>query len=145
MDSQPAHRGYFEKTAYGGRRPVAPRFERKAAVLMESVVRNRELSGDSGEDLPMGFTKIRSKNLDVLFKKDYYSTKGGCSSEANTHSETSSLTQREDEKELEMEEPEEEDGAEEVFQILEEEESIAVPAEQEAKESNKTNNEDLQN
>eukprot|EP00096_Caligus_rogercresseyi_P001340 TRINITY_DN1210_c0_g1_i2.p1 TRINITY_DN1210_c0_g1~~TRINITY_DN1210_c0_g1_i2.p1 ORF type:complete len:933 (+),score=352.71 TRINITY_DN1210_c0_g1_i2:350-3148(+) len=141
MDSQPAHRGYFEKTAYGGRRPVAPRFERKAAVLMESVVRNRELSGDSGEDLPMGFTKIRSKNLDVLFKKDYYSTKGGCSSEANTHSETSSLTQREDEKELEMEEPEEEDGAEEVFQILEEEESIAVPAEQEAKESNKTNNE----
>merc|ERR1712226_304558 len=24
------------------------------------------------EDLPNGFTKIRSKNLDVLFKKDYY-------------------------------------------------------------------------
>ena len=27
-----------------------------------------------GEDLPNGFTKIRSKNLDVLFKKDYYAT-----------------------------------------------------------------------
>uniref|UniRef100_A0A0K2TQB6 Uncharacterized protein n=1 Tax=Lepeophtheirus salmonis TaxID=72036 RepID=A0A0K2TQB6_LEPSM len=121
------------------RRPVAPRFERKAAaaeVVYDSRhYRGRELSGESGEELPLGFTKIRSKNLDVLFKRDYYSTKG-MNSEANTHSETSSLTQKEDEKEEDIEEElDEEEQEEELEEVYEEEEDISSSNNNKKKES----------
>jgi hypothetical protein len=71
--------------------PLAPRFERKAAIHAANAAANGnnyhshhygDQNGSNGcyddsmsmdmEDLPNGFTKIRSKNLDVLFKKDYY-------------------------------------------------------------------------
>ena len=46
---------------------------------LDGVVGESDVNGGGegslmGEDLPNGFTKIRSKNLDVLFKKDYYAT-----------------------------------------------------------------------
>jgi hypothetical protein len=50
---------------------VAPdRFERKAAAEGRGFYGGHEVI--EAEDLPNGFTKIRSKNLDVLFRKDYY-------------------------------------------------------------------------
>jgi len=48
---------------------VAPRFERKAAE-QKHIYYEGEIC--EAEDLPNGFTKIRSKNLDILFKRDYY-------------------------------------------------------------------------
>jgi len=48
---------------------VAPRFERKAAE-QKHIYYDGEIC--EAEDLPNGFTKIRSKNLDILFKRDYY-------------------------------------------------------------------------
>jgi len=68
-----------------GSAPIAPRFERRAAQAAAEAARaaadgyhycDREVET---EHLPDGFTKIRSKNLDVLFKKDYYAHKvHGC-------------------------------------------------------------------
>jgi len=51
---------------------VAPRFERKAAAEAEQRQVYYEGEICEAEELPNGFTKIRSKNLDVLFKRDYY-------------------------------------------------------------------------
>jgi len=48
---------------------LAPRFERKAAE-QKHIYYDGEIC--EAEDLPNGFTKIRSKNLDILFKRDYY-------------------------------------------------------------------------
>merc|ERR1719312_587187 len=48
---------------------LAPRFERKAAE-QKHIYYDGEIC--EAEDLPNGFTKIRSKNLDILFKQDYY-------------------------------------------------------------------------
>lgn len=59
--------------------PMPPRFERKAAAAefshggASTIIYNGEVC--ETEDLPNGFTKIRSKNLDVLFRRDYYATK----------------------------------------------------------------------
>lgn len=70
---------YYRKSYYGQPRrhgpgwsngPVAPRFERKAAEGRGSYCQDG--NSESEEHLPDGFTKIRSKNLDVLFRKDYY-------------------------------------------------------------------------
>ena len=48
---------------------LPPRFERSAKLHNEQY----ELDSNcETEELPNGFTKIRSKNLDVLFRKDYY-------------------------------------------------------------------------
>ena len=66
--------------------PIAPRFERKARAAAAQAAAAASSSsageGDQTEDcmfetehLPDGFTKIRSKNLDVLFKKEYYAHK----------------------------------------------------------------------
>lgn len=53
---------------------VAPRFERRAAEVSEERRQQIVYDGEicEAEDLPNGFTKIRSKNLDILFKRDYY-------------------------------------------------------------------------
>ena len=58
---------------------VPPRFERSKHASSNSnnsaVVPDHQYELDSNfetEELPNGFTKIRSKNLDVLFRKDYY-------------------------------------------------------------------------
>ena len=73
-----SHSTYHRKSYYGPPRrfgpgwtngPVAPRFERKAAAEGRGYYAH---DYESEEHLPNGFTKIRSKNLDVLFKKDYY-------------------------------------------------------------------------
>lgn len=59
--------------------PLAPRFERKAAAAQAAAeyANGFDHNGDGCEfeQLPDGFTKIRSKNLDVLFKRDYYAHK----------------------------------------------------------------------
>ena len=53
----------------GGFYALPPRFERSAKLHNEQY----ELDSNcETEELPNGFTKIRSKNLDVLFRKDYY-------------------------------------------------------------------------
>jgi len=54
------------------RSSLAPRFERKAAAEAEKKHFDYEGELCEAEDLPNGFTKIRSKNLDILFKRDYY-------------------------------------------------------------------------
>jgi len=51
---------------------LAPRFERKS-VHEDNTYYDGEYCEE--EHLPDGFTKIRSKNLDILFKKDYYQQK----------------------------------------------------------------------
>jgi len=53
---------------------LAPRFERKAAAEAEYAKNSVYYDGELCEavELPNGFTKIRSKNLDILFKRDYY-------------------------------------------------------------------------
>jgi hypothetical protein len=75
------HHNYYRKSYYGAPRrygpgwnngPVAPRFERKAAAEGRGYYGHDGHGPDSKEHLPNGFTKIRSKNLDVLFKNDYY-------------------------------------------------------------------------
>lgn len=75
------HHSYYRKSYYGGPRrygpgwsngPVAPRFERKAAAEGRGYYGGHGHDHESEEHLPNGFTKIRSKNLDVLFRKDYY-------------------------------------------------------------------------
>ncbi|XP_059082151.1 uncharacterized protein LOC131879759 [Tigriopus californicus] len=59
--------------------PIAPRFERKAAAAQAAAEYangfDHNGEGCEFEQLPDGFTKIRSKNLDVLFKRDYYAHK----------------------------------------------------------------------
>jgi len=52
---------------------LAPRFERKTATEQKQFYYEGDIC--EAEDLPNGFTKIRSKNLDVLFKQDYYEQK----------------------------------------------------------------------
>ena len=59
---------YPPRRPYWSNAPVPPRFERNNKHYPDP-------EGDSScetEELPNGFTKIRSKNLDVLFRKDYY-------------------------------------------------------------------------
>jgi len=51
---------------------AAPRFERKAAAEKHLLYQEEFCEAD---DLANGFTKIRSKNLDILFKRDYYEQK----------------------------------------------------------------------
>merc|ERR1712106_553713 len=46
------------------------RFERKAAAEQKQIYYEGEFC--EAEDMPNGFTKIRSKNLDILFKHNYY-------------------------------------------------------------------------
>merc|ERR1712106_181837 len=60
-------------SAQGWTSSLAPRFERKAvAAAAEQKQIYYEGEFCEAEDLPNGFTKIRSKNLDILFKNDYY-------------------------------------------------------------------------
>merc|ERR1711892_1424098 len=59
-------------SAQGWTSSLAPRFERKAAAAAEQNQIYYEGEFCEAEDLPNGFTKIRSKNLDILFKNDYY-------------------------------------------------------------------------
>ena len=55
---------------------LPPRFERVASAANQAKMMYQEQyeldSNCETEELPNGFTKIRSKNLDVLFRKDYY-------------------------------------------------------------------------
>ena len=65
---------------YWSNASLPPRFERSK----QTSISNSSIQGGAGseqyeldsnfetEELPNGFTKIRSKNLDVLFRKDYY-------------------------------------------------------------------------
>jgi len=53
--------------------PLAPRFEKKAAAVQKHVYYEGEFC--EAEDLPNGFIKVKSKNLDVLFKREYYEQK----------------------------------------------------------------------
>lgn len=82
---QQQNSSYYRKSYYGPPRrygpswnngPVAPRFERKAAAEGRGMYGAHHDYNGYGEGdiehLPNGFTKIRSKNLDVLFRKDYY-------------------------------------------------------------------------
>ena len=81
---QQQNSSYYRKSYYGPPRrygpswnngPVAPRFERKAAAEGRGMYGAHDYNGYGEGDiehLPNGFTKIRSKNLDVLFRKDYY-------------------------------------------------------------------------
>ena len=55
---------------YGSSLP--PRFERSHQAKMMYSEQYELDSNCETEELPNGFTKIRSKNLDVLFRKDYY-------------------------------------------------------------------------
>jgi len=57
------------REGWGG--SLAPRFERKAAAAEQKHI-YYEGEYCEAEELPNGFTKIRSKNLDILFKRDYY-------------------------------------------------------------------------
>merc|ERR1711892_851130 len=59
-------------SAQGWTSSLAPRFERKSAAAVEQKHIYYEGEFCEAEDLPNGFTKIRSKNLDILFKRDYY-------------------------------------------------------------------------
>ncbi len=85
---------YVHKAHYFSRRgghhywtpaPLAPRFERKRASNYNN---HNEMTvfidGEccETEQLPDGFTKIRSKNLDVLFKRDYYAQRVHAANEA---------------------------------------------------------------
>ena len=69
----------------------------------------------TGEDLPNGFTKIRSKNLDVLFKKDYYAT--AASKAAAAKEDDGEEGEKEEGREGEEEEPKEGEGEEEVEKV----------------------------
>jgi len=63
---------------------VAPRFARNFAAVVAETCDQAQVSRYQGsgvgavtghcsiEELPDGFTKIRSKNLDILFKREYY-------------------------------------------------------------------------
>jgi len=62
--------GTRRSSAQGWTSSLAPRFERKAAAEQKHIYYEGEFC--EAEDLPNGFTKIRSKNLDILFKRDYY-------------------------------------------------------------------------
>eukprot|EP00090_Calanus_glacialis_P046531 TRINITY_DN9192_c0_g1_i8.p1 TRINITY_DN9192_c0_g1~~TRINITY_DN9192_c0_g1_i8.p1 ORF type:complete len:962 (-),score=314.50 TRINITY_DN9192_c0_g1_i8:328-3213(-) len=64
--------GTRRSSAQGWTSSLAPRFERKAAAEAEQKHIYYEGEFCEAEDLPNGFTKIRSKNLDILFKRDYY-------------------------------------------------------------------------
>merc|ERR1712106_156412 len=59
-------------SAQGWTSSLAPRFERKAAAAAEQKQIYYEGEFCEAEDLTNGFTKITSKNLDILFKNDYY-------------------------------------------------------------------------
>jgi len=84
QQQQQQNSSYYRKSYYGPPRrygpswnngPVAPRFERKAAAEGRGMYGAHDYNGYGEGDiehLPNGFTKIRSKNLDVLFRKDYY-------------------------------------------------------------------------
>ena len=93
--------------------PLAPRFERNKALVAAAAAANGShngyyrqnsvdcsVNGDveiiEGEDLPNGFTKIRSKNLDVLFKKDYYATTPAQKLHTNSQSSNGSSENGED-------------------------------------------------
>ncbi len=57
-------------SGHGHAHSLPPRFERTKMQMQQNDL---ELDSNcENEDLPDGFTKIRSKNLDVLFRKDYY-------------------------------------------------------------------------
>jgi len=64
----PGNRKPMQGTA--GNSQLGPRFERKAVTKHEHFFYDGE--DCESEELPDGFTKIRSKNLDILFKNDYY-------------------------------------------------------------------------
>eukprot|EP00092_Neocalanus_flemingeri_P014448 GFUD01015587.1.p1 GENE.GFUD01015587.1~~GFUD01015587.1.p1 ORF type:complete len:991 (+),score=328.13 GFUD01015587.1:343-3315(+) len=64
--------GTRRSSAQGWTSALAPRFERKAAAEAEQKHIYYEGEFCEAEELPNGFTKIRSKNLDILFKRDYY-------------------------------------------------------------------------
>lgn len=49
---------------------VAPRFDRRSQGGQRQVYYDGEYC--DAEEMPNGFTKIRSKNLDILFKRNYY-------------------------------------------------------------------------
>lgn len=64
-------------SGYWSNASLPPRFERSKQTSMSnsSNAADNQYELDSNfetEELPNGFTKIRSKNLDVLFRKDYY-------------------------------------------------------------------------
>jgi len=59
-------------SAPGWTSSLAPRFERRAAAEADQKHIYYEGELCEAEELPNGFTKIRSKNLDILFKRDYY-------------------------------------------------------------------------
>ena len=59
---------YPPRRPYWSNAPVPPRFERNNKHYPDPEID----SSCETEELPNGFTKIRSKNLDVLFRKDYY-------------------------------------------------------------------------
>jgi len=59
-------------SGHGWTSSLAPRFERRAAAEAEQKHIYYEGEFCEAEELPNGFTKIRSKNLDILFKRDYY-------------------------------------------------------------------------
>ena len=114
--------------------PLAPRFERKAAAAAAAAENGGQNGGGGGgqrfrhhsnnshyidadgfelEKLPDGFTKIRSKNLDVLFKRDYYAQRadgsvvmtgmtsdGGCSSSSGVGEDVGDEDKDEEEVEL---------------------------------------------
>jgi len=52
---------------------VAPRFEKRSQGGNRQVYYDGEYC--DAEEMPNGFTKIRSKNLDILFKREYYEQK----------------------------------------------------------------------
>ena len=60
---------YPPRRPYWSNAPIPPRFERNNK---QYPVDPEVDSSCETEELPNGFTKIRSKNLDVLFRKDYY-------------------------------------------------------------------------
>merc|ERR1711981_436552 len=62
---------YPPRRPYWSNTPVPPRFERSTKHYPDRPDPDQDSSCET-EELPNGFTKIRSKNLDVLFRKDYY-------------------------------------------------------------------------
>jgi len=52
--------------------PVGPRFEAQSRKAVEQEIISEFCCV---EDLPDGFTKIRSKNLDIIFKREFYENK----------------------------------------------------------------------
>jgi len=113
------------REGWGG--SVAPRFERKAAATAEQKHIYYEGEYCEAEELPNGFTKIRSKNLDILFKRDYYEQRLAIQRLASEQADKEAQGQTQGEEVVEAEEQVDETGSREGEEGGREMAATAVP------------------